>query len=98
MDLTSLNNGPLPSVSIDLVQCPPISKTKGRPKQKRLKSGKELMRQVKHCTYCKCASHNITRCSQKENSDDDITTRQATKKKKLALENEDLNLVFCLKC
>ncbi|KAJ1392101.1 FAR1 DNA-binding domain [Sesbania bispinosa] len=47
---------------IDLLQCPPKSKTKGRPKQKRLRGGKELSinKQVKKCRLCKHPGHNFT--------------------------------------
>ena len=35
------------------VHCPPLSKTKGRPKQKRKKGGKELGKQKRTCGFCK---------------------------------------------
>ncbi|KAJ1401072.1 FAR1 DNA-binding domain [Sesbania bispinosa] len=56
---------------IDLLQCPPKSKTKGRPKQKSLRGGKELSinKQVKKCRLCKHPGHNFTTCPDKENMD-----------------------------
>ncbi|KAJ8439208.1 hypothetical protein Cgig2_003421 [Carnegiea gigantea] len=53
----------------EFVRCPPISTTKGRPKSKRSRGGKELAKQTKSCRLCKRSGHNITTCSDKENSD-----------------------------
>ncbi|XP_063949955.1 protein FAR1-RELATED SEQUENCE 1-like [Daucus carota subsp. sativus] len=40
------------------VHCPPKSKTKGRPKSKRAKRGKEMnMKQVRSCRFCKQQGH-----------------------------------------
>ena len=50
------------------VHCPPISKTKGRPKQKRMKGGRELGKQKKTCRLCKHIGHNISTCPEKNNS------------------------------
>ncbi|KAH7860111.1 hypothetical protein Vadar_009474 [Vaccinium darrowii] len=44
------------------VNCPPISKTKGRPKQKRMKGGRELGKQTRTCGLCKRVGHYITTC------------------------------------
>ena len=48
------------------INCPPLSKTKGRPKQKRMKGGKELGKQKKTCGLCKHVGHNISTCPDKE--------------------------------
>lgn len=51
----------------DIVQCPPISKTKGRPNRRRLKGGKELSHTMNTCGLCKDIGHNIATCPLKEN-------------------------------
>ncbi|KHN31358.1 Protein FAR1-RELATED SEQUENCE 11 [Glycine soja] len=38
---------------VDVVHCPPPSKTKGRPKRRRLKGGKELSHNMNTCGLCK---------------------------------------------
>ncbi|GLT46419.1 hypothetical protein SLA2020_201690 [Shorea laevis] len=80
--------------NVELVHCPPISKTKGRPKQKRMKGGKELTKQVKTYSLCKCPGHNISTCPKNENKD---VLNNAHKRKKVASEEDDLNPVFALK-
>nr|KAJ0201571.1 hypothetical protein LSAT_V11C600301820 [Lactuca sativa] len=62
------NNSDLVTNAIELVRCPVISQTKGRPKQKRMKSGKELARQVKRCRLCRSSSHNFTTCPERESN------------------------------
>ncbi|XP_074365206.1 uncharacterized protein LOC141706310 [Apium graveolens] len=53
------------------VYCPPKSKTKGRPKSKRSKRGKEVnMKQVKLCRFCKKQGHNYTTCPDKEKEEE----------------------------
>ncbi|XP_058766139.1 protein FAR1-RELATED SEQUENCE 11-like [Vicia villosa] len=39
--------------SQQVVHCPPISKTKGRPKRRRIKGGKELSHSMNSCRLCK---------------------------------------------
>ena len=54
-----------PNDAIDgdcFVHCPPLSKTKGRPKQKRMKGGKELGKQKRTCGFCKHVGHSISTC------------------------------------
>ena len=48
------------------ISCHPLSKTKGRPKQKRMKGGRELGKQKKTCRLCKNIGHNISTCPEKE--------------------------------
>ena len=50
MDSTPSNNSELGPLSIDLVQRPPRSTTKGRPKKIRPKGGIELAKQVRRCS------------------------------------------------
>jgi hypothetical protein len=50
------------------VQCPPISKTKGRSKQKWIKGGRELEKQKKTCKLCKHIGHNISTQPEKKNA------------------------------
>ena len=49
------------------INCPPHSKTKGRPKQKRMKGGRELGKKKKSCGLCKHVGHNISTCPEKNN-------------------------------
>lgn len=81
---------------IDDVHCPPISKTKGRPKTKRLKGGREVAPKLKRsCGFCKNVGHNITTCPEKENID---CANNSQKKKKTASSSDmGLNPVFCIK-
>lgn len=61
-----------------VVQCPPASVTKGRPKKGRMKGGKELAKQIKRCSCCNSSGHNVTTCPSKEN----INVNHAAKRKK----------------
>ena len=54
-----------------------ISKTKGRPKKKRMKGGRELRKQKKTCGFCKHVGHKISTCSEKET----CTSSNGAKKK-----------------
>lgn len=74
------------------VGCPPISKTKGRPKWKRLQDRKDLGRQVKTCGLCKSMNHNIKLCPKKEI----LSCSNEGKKKKVDSKGIDLNPVFHL--
>ncbi|KAH7849775.1 hypothetical protein Vadar_022801 [Vaccinium darrowii] len=56
----------LPNEPIDDVHCPPISKTKGHPKTKRFKGGKETRNLTKACGFCKKVGHYITTCLEKK--------------------------------
>ena len=60
------------------INCPPLSKTKGCPKQKRMKGGKELGHKKKFCGLCKHVGHNISTCQEKDN----CTSSNGAKKKK----------------
>ena len=51
---------------IDDILCPPISKTKGRPKTKRLQGGKEIQKVTKTCGLCKKVGHNMTTCPEEK--------------------------------
>ena len=83
----------------EFVRCPPISTTKGRPKAKRSKGGKELAKQNKSCRLCKRSGHNITTCPDKENFDViNFSSTNTNKRKKTIQGSEDLNPIFYVKC
>ncbi|GJW27569.1 FAR1-related sequence 11-like protein [Tanacetum coccineum] len=79
---------------VDLVHCPPRSIPKGQPKTCRLKPQKELTKQVKHAMKRK----KSIECPDKEKSDGFVIARKRATKRKKSIENENLNLIFCLKC
>ncbi|KAH7857174.1 hypothetical protein Vadar_009871 [Vaccinium darrowii] len=81
--------------AIDDIQCPPISITKGRPKTKRLKGGKEAGKVTRSCGWCRNVGHNITTCPDKENVEHGIASQR--KKKKISSSDMGLNPVFSLK-
>ncbi|KAH7857854.1 hypothetical protein Vadar_017146 [Vaccinium darrowii] len=81
--------------SIGDVHCPPISITKGRPKAKPLKGGKEAGKVTKRCGWCKKVCHNVTTCSEKENNAD--ANELQKKKKKITSSDIGLNPMFSLK-
>ena len=49
------------------INCPPLSKAKGCPKQKRIKGGRELGKKKKSCGLCEHVGHNISTCLEKDN-------------------------------
>ena len=49
------------------INCPLLSKTKGRLKQKRMKGERELGKKNKACVLCKPVGHNISTCPEKDN-------------------------------
>ena len=79
------------------VRCPPLSQTKGRPKQKRMKGGKELGKQKRTYGFCKHVGHNISTCPEKE-KENSISSNGAKKRKNCTSIDMRLNLVFYLKC
>ncbi|XP_058188771.1 protein FAR1-RELATED SEQUENCE 11-like isoform X2 [Rhododendron vialii] len=85
----------LSDTPIDDIHCPPISKTKGRPKTKRLKGGKEARKVTKSCGFCKKVGHNITTCPEKENIG--FVNGSQKKKKKTSSSDIGLNPIFSLK-
>ncbi|CAL5191621.1 unnamed protein product [Lathyrus oleraceus] len=78
----------------DIVQCPPISKTKGRPKRRRLKGGKELSHTMNTCGLCKDIGHNIATCPLKENIQFSAHTKN---KKQKICQDANLNPVLLQK-
>lgn len=46
----------------DVVHCPPVSKTIGPPKRRRIEGGKELSQDKNACGLCKGVGHNVTTC------------------------------------
>ncbi|XP_071688654.1 protein FAR1-RELATED SEQUENCE 11-like [Rutidosis leptorrhynchoides] len=98
-DSDSYKDGELVFDEIDLVQCPIKSKTKGRPQQKRKKSGKELTKQARRCGRCKCFGHNITTCKETTNIQlENNSSEVSTKRKKIDSGNEELNPILSTKC
>ncbi|XP_074298360.1 protein FAR1-RELATED SEQUENCE 11-like [Silene latifolia] len=88
----------------DVVLCPPQSKTKGRPRNKRDRSGKEMaMKKTKCCSICKKSGHTKPTCPNKENFftqdvvNDEGVSSTSQKKKKTTAEDMGLNPVFTLK-
>lgn len=82
------------------VLCPPQSKTKGRPKKKREKSGKELAKKhTKTCSICKKPGHTKPTCPDhlSLNSTGDCVTSTSQKKQKKTATDLGLNPVFTLK-
>ncbi|XP_071695915.1 protein FAR1-RELATED SEQUENCE 11-like [Rutidosis leptorrhynchoides] len=85
---TTCNDEALVDV-IDLVQCPIKSKTKGRPKQKRMKSGKELAKQ-RRCGFCRGFGHNINTCKERQVDDlNNASSQHSNKKKRIDSNCED---------
>ncbi|XP_010689388.2 protein FAR1-RELATED SEQUENCE 11-like isoform X2 [Beta vulgaris subsp. vulgaris] len=81
----------------DDILCPPKSKPKGRPKNKRQQGGKELTKQTtRHCSKCKKAGHYANNCwLDKENASD--SNGAPKKKSKPTTLGEDLNPIFLVK-
>ncbi|KAL2920666.1 Protein FAR1-RELATED SEQUENCE 11 [Bienertia sinuspersici] len=91
---------PHSNASIGEVLHPPQSKTKGRPKNKREKGGKEVARkQTKSCSICSQPGHTKPTCPHKENlcSGNDTNDGVSQKKQKKSSESLGLNPVFTLK-
>ena len=63
------------------VYCPPLSKMKGRPKQKKMKGGKELGKQKRTCGFCKHINHNISKYLERE--EENLTSSNSAKKMKI---------------
>ncbi|XP_071695857.1 protein FAR1-RELATED SEQUENCE 11-like [Rutidosis leptorrhynchoides] len=98
VDSDSYKDGELVFDEIDLVQCPIKSKTKGRPQQKRKKSGKELTKQARRCGRCKGFGHNITTCKETNIQLENNSSEVSTKRNKIDSENEELNPILSTKC
>ena len=79
------------------VHCPLLSKTKGRPKQKRMRGGKELGKRKRTCGFCKQVSHNISTCLKKE-KENSTSSNGAKKMKNCTSIDMGLNPIFYLKC
>lgn len=79
---------------VDFIRNPPSTTTKGRPKIKRSKGGKELAKKARSCTFCQRSGHNVTTCLDKENHALSTITK---KRKKEAQAQQNLNPIFYLK-
>ena len=79
------------------VRCPPFSKMKGHPKQKRMKGEKELGKQKRTCGFCKHVGYNISTCLKKE-KESSTSSNGAKKMKNCTSIDMGLNPIFYLKC
>ena len=79
------------------VCCPPLSKTKGHPKQKRMKGRKELGKRKRTSGFCKHVGHNISTCLKKE-KENSTSSNGAKKMKSCTSIDMGLNPIFYLKC
>ncbi|KAL2935278.1 Protein FAR1-RELATED SEQUENCE 11 [Bienertia sinuspersici] len=109
-ECTPTNNNEVGSE--DVVLFPPPSKTKGRPKKRREKGGKETgMKKTKCCSICKQPGHTKPTCANKENfftfdvvdagissmsSQKDLSSTLKRKQKQTS-EDLGLNPIFTLK-
>lgn len=55
--------------SQQIVRCSPISKTKGRSKQRHIKGGKELSHNMNVCGLCKYQCHNVVTSPKRKKED-----------------------------
>jgi len=79
----------------DKVLCPPRSTTKGRPRKKRIRGGRETGKQAKSCSLCREVGHTTPTCPMKENIW--VATSGVEKKKKTSASDLGLNPIFCVK-
>lgn len=98
VDLNTSNNDEVVVDAIDLVQCPIKSKTKGRPNERRIKSGKEMAKQ-RRCGLCRGLGHKISTCKERKRDEFNNSSPQvSSKKKRVDSENEDVNPILSKKC
>jgi hypothetical protein len=76
------------------VNCPPNSKTKGRPKRRRVKGGKELSHSMITCGFCKELGHNIVTCTLRKDKEEKKKEPKKQKKEKKVCEDENLNPIL----
>ncbi|CAJ2672547.1 unnamed protein product [Trifolium pratense] len=76
------------------VNCPPNSKTKGRPKRRRFKGGKELSHSMNTSGLCKELGHNIVTCTLKKDKEEKKKEPKKQKKKKKVCEDVNLNPIL----
>nr|XP_043615713.1 protein FAR1-RELATED SEQUENCE 11-like [Erigeron canadensis] len=82
------------------ILCPPKSATKGRPKKRRMKGGKELGNQSRNrCSICKELGHTKTKCDNKENNvaGENVSSNNPQNKRKKMAGDLGLNPLFNLK-
>nr|XP_043614572.1 protein FAR1-RELATED SEQUENCE 11-like [Erigeron canadensis] len=82
------------------VLCPPKSATKGRPKKRRMKGGKELGNKPRNrCSICKELGHTKIKCDNKENNVavENLSSNKPQNKRKEMASDLGLNPVFSLK-
>lgn len=88
--------------AINNVYLPPKSKTKGRPKKRREKGGKELGKKTKCCSICKQPGHTKPTCPNKDNifgfnGMEDGASSTSQKRLKKTTGDLGINPVFTLK-
>lgn len=75
----------------EVVFCPPKSTTKGRPRKRRIKGGKELQKKkIKKCSACHMSGHTKPTCPGKENVE--LSSERPSKRKKSSASASDLGL------
>ena len=77
------------------ILCPPKSTTKGRPRKKQVKAGKESVKHSRHCSKCKPGHYANYYPQDKENAI--ILDDAPDKKNKVAANDLDLNPIFYVK-
>lgn len=84
---------------VDIVLCPPKSATKGRPRKRRIKGGKEIVKKSKTCSNCKIAGHTRPTCPGKENGNllDKNSSHVPSKRNKSLTSDLGLNPIFNVK-
>jgi hypothetical protein len=76
------------------VNCPPNFKTKGRPKRRRVKGGKELSHSMNMCGFCKELGHNIVTCTIRKDKEEKKKEPKNQKKEKKVCEDVNLNPIL----
>ncbi|KAK1394922.1 hypothetical protein POM88_013978 [Heracleum sosnowskyi] len=77
------------------ILCPPKSTTKGRPRKRRIKGGKELTKKTKTCSNCNIAGHTRPTCPDKENGNN--SSHMSSKRNKSLTSELELNHIFTVK-
>jgi len=79
----------------DEVLCGLKSTTKGHPRKKRIRGGREIGKQAKSCSLCREVGHTAPTCPMKENIW--VATSGVQKKNKTSTSDLGLSPIFCVK-